>query len=129
MDKKFEMDFSSEEEIEKMMDELVSSLGEVIAADESKTAILVPNKLQQMQFVHSVVKYLMKGTNAKVTYVLNSPFKSMGSIFLEAKEIKFADMKWLGRIMKLANNVDIYPLTNGNVKMAITFHGLVRPIE
>lgn len=129
MDKEFEIDFSSEEEIEEMLDGIVNSVGEMIAVDEAKTSVLVPEKLQKMQFVHGVIKYLTKGTNAKVTYTLHSPFKSMGSIFVEAEEIKFSDVKWFARIMRFADNIDIYPLTNGKVKMAITFHGLVRPVE
>ena len=129
MDKEFEFNFSSEAEIEEMLDGIVNSVEDMIIADEEKTAVLVPEKLQKMQFVHGVVKYLTKGTKAKVTYSLHTPFKSMGSVFVEAEEIKFYDMKWFERIVQFADNVDIYPLTNGKIRMAITFHGLVRPIE
>ena len=129
MDKDFEFDFSSEEEIEEALDGIVNSVGEMIAVDEARTAVLVPEKLQKMQFVHGVIKYLTKGTKAKVTYSLHTPFKSMGSIFVEAMELKLCDMKWFARVVKFADNVDIYPLTNGKIKMAITFHGLVRSIE
>lgn len=129
MDKDFEFDFSSEEEIEEALDGIVNSVGEMIAVDEARTAVLVPEKLQKMQFVHGVIKYLTKETKAKVTYSLHTPFKSMGSIFVEAMELKLCDMKWFSRVVQFADNVDIYPLTNGKIKMAITFHGLVRSIE
>lgn len=125
----FEIEFHSDEEVWAMLDNVVVTVGEAIIADESKPAVLNPIKIQQMQFAYGVLKYLTKGTGAKLTYALNEPFKSMGSISVEGKNLTFTNAEWFARAAEFASNTEAYPLTNGNVKMTLTFHGLVRPIE
>ena len=130
MDKnEFEIEFNSDEEVWEMLDNVVVTVGEAAMVDESKPAVLNPIKIQQMQFAYGVLKYLTKGTGAKLTYALNEPFKSMGSISVEGKNLTFANAEWFARAAEFASNTEVYPLTNGNVKMTLTFHGLVRPIE
>ena len=130
MDKnEFEIEFNSDEEVWEMLDNVVVTVGEAVMVDESKPAVLNPIKIQQMQFAYGVLKYLTKGTGAKLTYALNEPFKSMGSISIEGKNLTFTNSEWFARACEFASNTEVYPLTNGNVKMTLTFHGLVRPIE
>lgn len=130
MDKnEFEIEFHSDEEVWAMLDNVVVTVGEAVMVDESKPAVLNPIKIQQMQFAYGVLKYLTKGTGAKLTYALNEPFKSMGSISVEGKNLTFTNAEWFARAAEFASNTEVYPLTNGNVKMTLTFHGLVRPIE
>lgn len=130
MDKnEFEIEFNSDKEVWEMLDNVVVTVGEAVMVDESKPAVLNPIKIQQMQFAYGVLKYLTKGTGAKLTYALNEPFKSMGSISVEDKSLTFTNAEWFARAAEFASNTEVYPLTNGNVKMTLTFHGLVRPIE
>ena len=130
MDKnEFEIEFNSDEEVWEMLDNVVVTVGEAVMVDESKPAVLNPIKIQQMQFAYGVLKYLTKGTGAKLTYALNEPFNSMGSISVEGKNLTFTNAEWFARAAEFASNTEVYPLTNGNVKMTLTFHGLVRPIE
>ena len=130
MDKnEFEIEFNSDEEVWEMLDNVVVTVGEAVMVDESKPAVLNPIKIQQMQFAYGVLKYLTKGTGAKLTYALNEPFKSMGSISVEGKNLTFTNAEWFARAAEFASKTEVYPLTNGNVKMTLTFHGLVRPIE
>lgn len=130
MDKnEFEIEFNSDEEVWEMLDNVVVTVGESVMVDESKPAVLNPIKIQQMQFAYGVLKYLTKGAGAKLTYALNEPFKSMGSISVEGKNLTFTNAEWFARAAEFASNTEVYPLTNGNVKMTLTFHGLVRPIE
>lgn len=123
------IEFQTDDEVWAMIDNTVVTVGEAILADESKPAMLVPHKIQQMQFAYGVAKYLTKGTDAKVTYSLNEPFKSMGSISIEGTKLAFTNSEWFARAAEFASNTEVYPLTNGKVKMTMTFHGLVRNIE
>lgn len=130
MDKnEFEIEFHSDEEVWAMLDSVVVTVGEAIAVDESKPAVLNPIKIQQMQFSYGVIKYLTQNTDAKMSYALNEPFKSMGSISVEGKNLAFANSEWFARACEFASNTEVYPLTNGKVKLTLTFHGLVRPVE
>lgn len=125
----FETDFKSDVEIEEMLDAIVGAIAESIEQEESKPALLNPMKLQQMQFAHGVLKYLTRNTGAKVTYALNQPFKSMGSISVEAKNLSFTNSEWFARTAEFASNTEVYPLANGKVRITFTFHGLATPIK
>lgn len=127
--KDFEIEFQTDEEVWEMLDNVVVTVGEAVAIDESKPAVLNPIKIQQMQFAYGVVKYLTKNTDANLTYALNEPFKSMGSISVEGKNLTFTNSEWFARACEFASNTEVYPLANGKVRMTLTFHGLVRPIE
>lgn len=130
MDKNsFEIEFHSDEEVWEMMDNIVVTIGEAIEIDEEKPAVLNPIKIQQMQFAYGVIKYLTRNADVKLSYALNEPFKSMGSISVEGKDLTFTNAEWFARACEFASNTEVYPLTNGNVRMTLTFHGLVRPIE
>ena len=130
MDKKeFEIEFHSDEEVWAMLDNVVVTVGEAIAVDENKPAVLNPIKIQQMQFSYGVIKYLTQNTDAKMSYALNEPFKSMGSISVEGKNLAFTNSEWFARACEFASNTEVYPLTNGKVRLTLTFHGLVRPVE
>lgn len=126
--KDFEIEFQTDEEIWEMLDNVVVSVGEAAYADESAPAVLDPIKIQQMQFVYGVIKYLTKDTSARLTYALNEPFKSMGSISVEGTNLKFTNSEWFARAAEFASNTEVYPLANGDVRMTLTFHGLTRPI-
>lgn len=129
MDQVFNTEFMSDEEVDKALDAFVLAVGEAISEEEKKVHMLSGDRMRQMQFTHAVLKYLTKGTDIKVFYKLHQPIKSMGSIFLEGKEICFSHAEWFSRAAEFASNVDIYPLVNGKVRMAFTFHGLTAPIE
>lgn len=124
----FEIEFHSDDEVWAMLDNVVVTVGEAIIADESKPAIIDPIKVQQMQFAYGVLKYLTKNTDAKLSYALHEPFKSMGSISVEGKNLAFTNAEWFSRAAEFASNTEVYPLTNGKVRMTLTFHGLVRPV-
>lgn len=130
MDKKdFEIEFQNEEEIEQMIDNTIVTVGEAIMADEEKPGMLVPHKIQQMQFAYGILRYMTKGTGATVSYKLNEPFKSMGSISVESTNLQFINAEWFSRAAEFAHSTEVYPLANGKVRLTFTFHGIVKPIE
>lgn len=125
----FEIEFTSEEEVLEMLDSIVASIGESVMEEEEKPAVLDPLKIQMMQFSYGVLKYLTGGTTAKLSYMLHEPFQSMGSVSVEGNKLTFSNTEWFARACEFASNTEVYPLTNGNVRITLTFHGLVRPIE
>lgn len=125
----FESDYASDSEIEEAMDSLVISVANDIAQDESRTSIINPYRMQQLLYTYKVMKYLMKGTSAKVTYKLHEPYQSMGSVSVTGKDIEFKKVSWFLRAAELASNYEVYPKTDGTVCMTFTFHGITTPIE
>ena len=125
----FDTEFMSEAQIEEMLDAIVGAIAESVEREEEKPAVLNPMKLRQMQFAYGVLKYLTKDTDAKITYQLNQPFRSMGSISVEAKSLSFSNSEWFARSAEFADNTEIYPLENGKVRMTMTFHRLAIPVN
>ena len=125
----FESEYASDSEIEEAMDSLVISVANDIAHDESRTSIINPYRMQQLLYTYKVMKYLMKGTSAKVTYKLHEPYQSMGSVSVTGKDIEFKKVSWFLRAVELASNYEVYPKADGTVCMTFTFHGITTPIE
>lgn len=126
---KADIEFSTDEEVDEMLDDILRSLGEQIIAEDNKTAMINPIKAQQVMYTYKLLKYLTKNTGAKVTYELYSPLKSMGSVTVVGKNIVFQQHNWFFKAIEFASNFEAYPKLDGTVEMNFTFHGLTKPIE
>ena len=111
------------------LDEFVDSVKDEILEDESKTKLLDPLKMKEMQFVYAVLKRYVEGNDIQLSYKLNEPFSSMGSVTIKGEDFIFPEPKWIARAIEFASNVEVYPLVSGKVCMTFTFHGLAKPIE
>lgn len=129
MEQNFDFQFTSEEDIQHLLDGFVEGMQDMVAQDEGKTTIINPLRLAQIKFTYSVMKYLTRDTDAEVTYKLNEPFKTMGSVSVEGKVLEFAGSKWFARAAEFASNAEVYPLAKNRVRLTFTFHGLTAPIE
>ncbi len=129
MEQNFDFQFTSEEDIQHLLDGFVEGMQDMVAEDEGKTTIINPLRLAQIKFTYSVMKYLTRDTDAEVTYKLNEPFKTMGSVSVEGKVLEFAGSKWFARAAEFTSNTEVYPLAKNRVRLTFTFHGLTAPIE
>lgn len=129
MDKDFSMAFSSDNELEQNFDELIDGLRADIENDDSKVTMLDAMRLKQIQFAYAALQYITRGTDTVVSYKLNEPFKTMGSISVEGQSLEFDKPEWFARVAEFASNTEVYPLTKNRVRLTFTFHGLTKPIE
>lgn len=124
----FNEEFHTDEEVEEMFNNIISMIKETEDTG-SKISIVNPNKVQEVLYTYMVLKYLTKGTNAKVTYELYAPFDSVGSVTVSGKNLAFRKPDWFIKAIELSSNFEVYPKTNGTVEMNFTFHGLMKPIK
>lgn len=110
------------------LDELIDFIGQWILEDEQQPSTLEPLRLQMMNFSYRVLKHIAKANGMTVSYELHKPFQSMGSICLESEDLVFLQCKQLARAISFADNVDVFPLTNGRIRFVLTFHGLTKKI-
>ncbi len=129
MDSSFDRTFSSKDELEQALDELVGVLRDDIESDDRKVTILDAMRLKQIQFAHAALKYITRGADAQVSYKLNEPFKTMGSVSVEGPLLEFDSPEWFARIAEFASNTEVYPLAKNKVRLTFTFHGLTKPID
>lgn len=121
------MDHSTENQNE--LDELIDCIGQWILEDEQQPSTLQPIRLQMMNFSYSVLKRIAEENGMAVSYELHKPFQSMGSICLEGEDLVFLQCKQLSRAISFADNVDVFPLTNGRIRFVLTFHGLTKKVN
>lgn len=125
----FEREFTTDEEVEAMIEGLLNFIGEQVEEEDNKNAVINPKKAQMVLSTYKLLKYLTKGSGAKVTYALNEPYKSMGSVSVVGKNLIFDNAEWFMAAVKMSSNFNVYPKTNGTVQMDFTFHGLTIPLE
>ena len=121
--------FMTDEEIDAMLDDVVLSVGEMILEEESKTSIINPKRVREVLVAHKTLKYLTEGTSTKVAYKLHDEFQSVGTVSVIGKDVTFPHSDWFVRACKLASNIDVYPRTDGLIRLDLTFYGLTTPIE
>ena len=124
----FESEFMSEEEANDMLNSIIEEMGKEAEFEDNQDAIIVPNKIKAVLYTCKALKYLIRGTDAKVTYKLNEPYKSMGSVSVVGKYLSFCDSEGFVAAAKLASNLNIYPKTNGTTQIDFTFHGLTQAL-
>lgn len=117
------------EERDESADDFIDQLAKLVQEDESRTSMVNVDRMQQLKLAYKIFKKTMIGENVDISYQVNKPFPSMGNISVEADLLAISNPKMFHMIAKLANNVEVYPLTNGRVRMCFTFHGLVKPLE
>ena len=100
-----------------------------LAEEKPTVRRFVPNekRVQEARISYSGLKQTLE--DSKCTFQMQfkqdelSP--ASGHIMIEASELRFDTLRWLSRTLELADNVDIYPLKNGAVRMTVGFHGLL----
>lgn len=113
---------------ESELDMLIAELAEMAKEEESGPSVLSIGKYKQVEFVYECMKYLMQGTDTKITYELFEPVKTMASVSVECEDIEINDVVWFSRAVRFASNVEVYPLTNGKLRMTFTFHDFTKLI-
>lgn len=125
----FNTDFSNDAEVEEMLDGLISAVGAQAESEDMETQMINPYRIQEILYTYKVLKYLTRGSKAKVTYELHKPYKSMGYVSISGKNLSFKNMKWFLKAVELSSNFEVYPKTNGTIQMNFTFHGLTKIIK
>ncbi|MBE6926932.1 MAG: hypothetical protein E7467_00335 [Ruminococcaceae bacterium] len=104
-------------------------LNELLQRTDRMEAGEIPINIQrvdQLRFAYAGAQKYASGINVDVRMCENMPFVGMGSVQIEGKTIAFTNTEWFARIAEFANNTEIYPLTNGNVRVTFTFYGLTK---
>jgi hypothetical protein len=122
--KEFGGEFVSEEDADRTLDEIIMSVGKSMQEEDNQPSILNIQTVKKVAYVYKLMKFLLRGTGAKVEYKLNEPFKSMGSVSVIGKQIPIQNVNALIEAAKLASSYDVFVKTDKTVEMDFTFHEL-----
>lgn len=109
-------------------DEILNRITSAISAEEPGVSVVRPDKLEMIATVYDAVKASTGGRGVKVSYELNAPYTSMGSVSVIGKEIKIVNTKLFTMAVCLASNFEVYTKTNGKIQMDLTFHNITRKV-
>lgn len=130
MEKDFEFQEFLEDDdgTDEFLDAFVEFVLENVDSKKPSIGILNPMRAKQIEFCYTVMRWLTNGTKAKVTYTLNEPLNSMGTVSVEGNPLMFTNSLWFSRAAEFASNMEVYPLAKNLVRLTFTFHGLTNPI-
>lgn len=120
----FDKDFESDEEAMAFVDEVVTE----IANSEAGTSVTIPERVKRVEVAYKALRLIAKGKDVDVTYELNAPYTSMGSVSIVGKEVIITNPALFAKVAEMASNFEVYPKTNGTVEMNFTFHNLTRKV-
>lgn len=88
------------------------------------TAFLSPERCRQFLFAYHTL-YRLTDEDAEIT--CGSVPLSPDSVFIrvEADDLVFRDAPSISAAIQTADAVDFYPLTNGRIRMELTFHRML----
>lgn len=124
----FDKDFDSEEEAMASVDEVMMRIASDVSKDESGTSVVIPERVKQIESAYKTMRLIAKGKNVDITYELNAPYTSMGSVSVTGKEVVITNPALFAKVAEMASNFEVYPKTNGTVQMDFTFHNLTRKV-
>lgn len=124
----FDKDFDTEEEAMISVNEVMTKIANAISEDEAGISVTVPERVKQVEAAYKAMRLIAKGKNVDITYELNTPYTSMGSVSVVGKEIVITNPALFAKIAAMASNFEVYPKTDGTVQMNFTFHNLTRKV-
>lgn len=102
-------------------------LGELVTRIEKEEQEMCIRDCEKEEMVLQMYDALKRSVEkATVSYELNAPFKSMGYVSLVGKSVDVFEPEIFACATKLADNVEMYPKTDGTVQINFSFHGLMK---
>ncbi len=102
----------------------------IIHDHERRAKITNIPRFRQMQAAYESIRKLFDGfADVSVSYSLKKLMRSIGVIRVEGSIIRISETDIFSNAASIANNIEVYPLTDGKVRMAFTFNDLAIPIE
>lgn len=124
-----EYNYKSEEEFEQELDALIAYIFGSSNFSTERIDILNPVRVGHVKLCADVLSRFVKGEDLSVTCELCEPIQSSAFITLEGKTICMDDTRWLEKVGMLANNMEVYPLTTGGVRMTFMFYGVTEGVQ
>ena len=115
--------------MDKQTEDLIVAIGKLMAAEDAKTSVLNKERLREIKFVYDAIQTVLLKPGMELTYELNAPLKSMASISITGKDLRFTNAEWFSRAAEFSDTIEAEPLVNGKVRLTFGFHGLTSPIE
>lgn len=113
----------NEEEFDSVISEL---LRHVRVSD--KPRVVNPDRIEEIKWIHRQLQLNVRG-NSRIKVHFNEPVTDMSYISIIGKDIELINGIYLKEIFEIADNLEIYPNTNGNITMNIGFYNTTQEVD
>ena len=108
--------------------DLIDALAEIIAEGEEGVFLTDFQRLHGVNLAYKAMRHIVRGVDVKISYEINEPYVSMGSVSIVGKDITITDTNVFAAAAKLADNIEVYPKVDGTTQINLTFHRLARKV-
>lgn len=124
-----EKDFEQEEFLDEDFAEVDALIEFLQKLPRREVHVINLPRVKQFRFAGAMIKKVLRetGCSAKVVCKHHEHNPTAGVIRIEGKTIDILDIEGYSMVGEFASNVEAFPLTNGNVRMAYMFYGLMVP--
>lgn len=110
------------DEDDEVNEDIIELIAKMIEEDQKCEYDKVYPKIEMVEKIYEATKKMFRGVqDSKLSF--NDPFKGMGVITLTGKKIYCLMPDYFATISKAASNINIYAMTNGDVRIDFTFYG------
>lgn len=128
MKEEHDFDYENDEEFEQNLDDFIEYMQECINPDDAGVRVLNPMRVNNVRLCAAVLNKFTKGEDLYMECEVHEPVESSAYISLEGKTISMDDTRWLARVGSLANNMEVYPLSTGGIRLTFMFYGITKEI-
>ena len=98
--------------------------------NQPRTLILNPERVRELELAYKAISKIVLSTSpdAKIECTMSELGDGSASISVETDELIVQDIKAFISAAEKADNFEIYPLTNGHLRMAFMFYNVMTEI-
>lgn len=119
-----------EKEMEELLDDpVLLAVGRLMRDCNDRTAVVQPKELRKLDTVYRLMEELCAGEDVQVSYRLHEPYKFFGAVIVLAKSLRILEPKLLREALKMSDNLEVSPCTDGRVQLDFGFNRLTKPLN
>ena len=122
-------EFSTDDDAEKALQDLMKKVWSAIAEDESGVSVEDPKRMAEFETCCRVLRTVLRGTGLKMSAVPHDEFPSVGTISFTARSFSVTNTDLFARACALASNYEMYPKLDGTVVFNLAFYGMTRKVR
>jgi len=129
--KDFEQDSCKTNDLDENPEDIEELINYLKALPRCDKHILNPLRFYQIESSEQLLRQLLHESNNDVEVSSKqSEFNPcIGSISIEGGDVVIHDIQMFAKAIEYADNLDIHPLSNGNIRVTLTFHKMAIPVR
>ena len=105
-------------------DAILEALGEQLQREAEGVYILNVPRAREFSDCYRELKHQLHGSRTKLSWEMDEMLPGCAVIRAESRGFRVKNTAKFAAALRLASNYEIYPKTNGNIMLALTFYGL-----